>query len=106
MDIARLYEIGRNWETATNEECAELKAIVREIVGYSCRLCCRETGWLINPRKWIEIDVQDEQMERSDSLSLSLSTGFWTSMGYYDFDEERETELIAKIERINNQVPR
>jgi hypothetical protein len=88
--MAQNYKIASEWETATDADKTNLKAFIKGVVGYSCKIACK-----ISEEKTVDIYVFSEKKQKvTDWIEIQESGAIGVIYDFYD-----EEVLIDKLEK-------
>ena len=78
----RLYDAVRDWDNASDNDVADLKDIVRRILGYPVLLSCTKE-WLVREVLNIRVHRADTK-EYTEHLEFSRESGFSVAYTQYE----------------------
>ena len=85
--MAELFTIASAFETASDEDRKKLKEIIREIVGYACKIACKENNGCI------DIYVYSELRHRvTDWIEIQPSGAIGVIFDMYDDPDSKAVE--------------
>lgn len=84
------YKIASEWDTASDAEKTNLKAFIKDVVGYPCKIACK-----ISEEKTVDIYVFSEKKQKvTDWLEIQKNGAIGVIYDFYD-----EEVSIDKLEK-------
>jgi len=88
--MARNYTIASDWDAATDADKTDLKAIVKRVVGYPCKIACK-----LSDEGTMDIYVFSEKKQKvTDWLEIQKTGAIGVIYDFYD-----EEVSIDKLEK-------